>query len=82
MDETSDKSTYGFIGNLTKLHSEMVLAISYFSSSSYSRSCLLHIYLNPESRNVLKGLELNLQALKMVLLALDPIFKRILMKLA
>src|SRR5437667_4951364 len=32
--EKGDKATYGYIGELTELHPEMVLAIPFFSSAS------------------------------------------------
>lgn len=33
-DEKTDKTTYGYIGDLTELHPEMVLAIPFFSPKS------------------------------------------------
>ncbi|OQC17773.1 MAG: hypothetical protein BWX72_00355 [Firmicutes bacterium ADurb.Bin080] len=34
MDEKGDKAVYGYVGKLTKLHPEMILAIPYYSGTT------------------------------------------------
>lgn len=34
-DDKTDKTKYGYVGELTKIHEDMILAIPYFSSLTY-----------------------------------------------
>lgn len=47
--DKTDKSVYGYVGELTELHPEMVLAIPYFSSS-YVRNAPVCVAYMPRSR--------------------------------
>ena len=65
-DDKTDKAVYGYIGGLTELHPDMVLAIPYFTSELLATPCCVAYLPLVSCAATVAAIDLNLRLLKTV----------------